>query len=115
MCVCNIYIYLAVFVCVTVLPYFLEYAPSDLAPPQITVTEIHYDLQQKINSSVFPGHQGGPHNHTITALAVALKQVSGPSLYLFNVFRNCGSVKEQGLEEEVDSMFSPTPLLLALI
>lgn len=27
-----------------------------------------------INASVFPGHQGGPHNHTITALAVALKQ-----------------------------------------
>jgi glycine hydroxymethyltransferase len=24
---------------------------------------------------VFPGHQGGPHNHTIAALATALKQV----------------------------------------
>ncbi|RVX69493.1 putative serine hydroxymethyltransferase, mitochondrial [Exophiala mesophila] len=33
-----------------------------------------YDLEGPINSSVFPGHQGGPHNHTITALAVALKQ-----------------------------------------
>ncbi|MCJ1228708.1 glycine hydroxymethyltransferase shm1 [Toensbergia leucococca] len=33
-----------------------------------------YDLENPINASVFPGHQGGPHNHTITALAVALSQ-----------------------------------------
>ena len=33
-----------------------------------------YDLEGPINASVFPGHQGGPHNHTITALAVALRQ-----------------------------------------
>jgi len=38
--------------------------------------EIMWDLEQKINMSVFPGHQGGPHNHTITALAVALKQAN---------------------------------------
>jgi len=36
--------------------------------------EERYDLEANINSSVFPGHQGGPHNHTITALAVALAQ-----------------------------------------
>jgi glycine hydroxymethyltransferase len=33
-----------------------------------------YNLEEPINASVFPGHQGGPHNHTITALAVALLQ-----------------------------------------
>lgn len=33
-----------------------------------------YDLENPINASVFPGHQGGPHNHTISALAVALHQ-----------------------------------------
>ena len=37
-----------------------------------------YDLEGPINASVFPGHQGGPHNHTITALAVALKQAQTP-------------------------------------
>jgi len=36
--------------------------------------EIHFDLEEKINHAVFPGHQGGPHNHTITAIAVALGQ-----------------------------------------
>ncbi|KAK6460882.1 serine hydroxymethyltransferase, partial [Scheffersomyces coipomensis] len=40
--------------------------------------EIPYDLERKINFSVFPAHQGGPHNHTISALAVALKQTSYP-------------------------------------
>ncbi|CAK7205614.1 Serine hydroxymethyltransferase, cytosolic [Sporothrix eucalyptigena] len=37
-----------------------------------------YDLENAINFSVFPGHQGGPHNHTITALTVALKQAASP-------------------------------------
>ncbi len=37
-----------------------------------------YDLEGPINASVFPGHQGGPHNHTITALAVALHQAQQP-------------------------------------
>ncbi|KAI8322225.1 SHMT-domain-containing protein [Martensiomyces pterosporus] len=40
--------------------------------------EIMYDLEKPINQSVFPGHQGGPHNHTISALAVALKQAQAP-------------------------------------
>ncbi|SGZ54291.1 CIC11C00000000960 [Sungouiella intermedia] len=40
--------------------------------------EIPYDLERKINFSVFPAHQGGPHNHTISALAVALKQCTFP-------------------------------------
>jgi len=43
-----------------------------------TGKEIKYDIEDKINFSVFPGHQGGPHNHTITALAVALKQAASP-------------------------------------
>jgi len=40
--------------------------------------EIKYNLEDPINQAVFPGLQGGPHNHTITALAVALKQASLP-------------------------------------
>lgn len=40
--------------------------------------EIMYDMEGPINSAVFPGLQGGPHNHTITGLAVALKQAQSP-------------------------------------
>lgn len=51
---------------------------------------IPYDLESKINFSVFPGHQGGPHNHTISALAVALKQASTPEFkdYQEQVLKN---------------------------
>ena len=42
-----------------------------------------YDLEGPINFSVFPGHQGGPHNHTITALAVALKQTMAPEYKVY--------------------------------
>ncbi|TVU50571.1 hypothetical protein EJB05_01948, partial [Eragrostis curvula] len=37
-----------------------------------------YDYEDKINFAVFPSLQGGPHNHQIGALAVALKQSMSP-------------------------------------
>ncbi|KAK4374161.1 hypothetical protein RND71_004838 [Anisodus tanguticus] len=37
-----------------------------------------YDFEDKINFSVFPSLQSGPHNHQIGALAVALKQAMTP-------------------------------------
>uniref|UniRef100_A0A0D6R218 Serine hydroxymethyltransferase n=1 Tax=Araucaria cunninghamii TaxID=56994 RepID=A0A0D6R218_ARACU len=37
-----------------------------------------YDYEDRINFAVFPSLQGGPHNHQIAALAVALKQVMTP-------------------------------------
>lgn len=53
--------------------------------------EMPYDLQDKINSSVFPGFQGGPHNHTIAALAVALKMANTKEFreYQEQVLKNC--------------------------
>jgi glycine hydroxymethyltransferase len=48
-----------------------------------TKEDILYDLEGSINNSVFPGHQGGPHNHTITALAVALKQAQTPEFHAY--------------------------------
>jgi glycine hydroxymethyltransferase len=45
---------------------------------QIGKKTVKYDIEDKINFSVFPGLQGGPHNHTITALATALKQAASP-------------------------------------
>lgn len=38
--------------------------------------EVMYDLEDRVNFSVFPSLQGGPHNHAIAAVAVALRQVS---------------------------------------
>ncbi|KAF2286271.1 hypothetical protein GH714_013013 [Hevea brasiliensis] len=36
------------------------------------------DLESAINNAVFPGLQGGPHNHTIGGLAVCLKHAQSP-------------------------------------
>jgi len=52
--------------------------------------EIVIDFEEKINSAVFPGLQGGPHNHTIAALAVALKQAGTPDFreYAQQILKN---------------------------
>lgn len=52
--------------------------------------ETLYDLDNKINFAVFPGLQGGPHNHTISALATALKQANTPEFkeYQKQVLKN---------------------------
>ncbi|KAI2727626.1 hypothetical protein CBS147354_3299 [Penicillium roqueforti] len=59
--------------------------------------DILYDLENPINFSVFPGHQGGPHNHTITALAVALKQADNPEFkqYQQQVIKNAKALEEE--------------------
>jgi len=56
-----------------------------------------YDLENPINFSVFPGHQGGPHNHTITALSVALKQTMTPEFkqYQQQVIKNAKALEEE--------------------
>ena len=62
-----------------------------------TKKEVMYDLEGPINFSVFPGHQGGPHNHTITALAVALKQATTPEFkqYQQNVIKNAKALEHE--------------------
>merc|ERR1712176_1285462 len=52
---------------------------------------IMYNIADKIDFSVFPGHQGGPHNHTISALANALKLAATPEfkIYQEQVMKNC--------------------------
>ena len=59
--------------------------------------QVMYDLENPINASVFPGHQGGPHNHTITALAVALKQAQSSDFveYQKTVLANSQALAER--------------------
>ncbi|KAI3881673.1 hypothetical protein MKW92_001417 [Papaver armeniacum] len=49
------------------------------------------DMESAINNAVFPGLQGGPHNHTIGGLAVCLKHAQSPEFkaYQFQVVSNC--------------------------
>ncbi|CAF4845765.1 unnamed protein product [Pieris macdunnoughi] len=52
--------------------------------------KIMYDLENKINMAVFPGLQGGPHNHAIAAIATAMKQATLPEFadYQRQVIKN---------------------------
>lgn len=67
-----------------------------------TGKETLYDLEDRINFAVFPSLQGGPHNHTIAAVAVALKQVCAGAVGL-----GAGGSPGPAL------MFSPPPGQLA--
>jgi len=42
------------------------------------------DIKDRIDMAVFPGLQGGPHNHQIGALAVQLKEVATPSFKAYS-------------------------------
>jgi len=57
---------------------------------------IMYDIGTKIDAAVFPGLQGGPHNHTIAAIAVALKQCATPEFedYANQVIKNSKALAE---------------------
>ncbi|KAG8452517.1 hypothetical protein GDO86_004343 [Hymenochirus boettgeri] len=59
-----------------------------------TGKEILYDFEDKINFSVFPSIQGGPHNHAIAAVAVALKQANSQMfrVYADQVLKNAKSM-----------------------
>uniref|UniRef100_A0A3Q1LKF4 Serine hydroxymethyltransferase n=1 Tax=Bos taurus TaxID=9913 RepID=A0A3Q1LKF4_BOVIN len=61
-----------------------------------TGRETRYNLESLINSAVFPGLQGGPHNHAIAGVAVALKQAMTPEFraYQRQVVANCRALAE---------------------
>lgn len=57
-------------------------------------------LADRINSSVFPGHQGGPHNNIIAGIAVQLREVKTPEFkqYSRSVVANCKALAATLLE-----------------
>ncbi|XP_034150995.1 serine hydroxymethyltransferase, cytosolic [Esox lucius] len=58
--------------------------------------ETLYNLESLINQAVFPGLQGGPHNHAIAGVAVALKQAMTPEFkaYQQQVLSNCRALAD---------------------
>ncbi|KAK1285269.1 hypothetical protein QJS10_CPB20g00499 [Acorus calamus] len=58
------------------------------------------DLETAINNAVFPGLQGGPHNHTIAGLAVCLQHAESPEFkaYQTQVVSNCRALANRLVE-----------------
>ncbi len=54
------------------------------------------DLPSKINKAVFPGLQGGPHEHQIAGIAVCLKEASTPAFkkYAHQIVKNSRALAE---------------------
>lgn len=79
--------------------------------------ELQFDLQQKIDFAVFPGHQGGPHNHTITALAVALKEALSPEFkeYQRQVLKNAQALASELLTKGFNLVSGGTDNHLMLV
>jgi len=55
------------------------------------------ELPEKIDKTIFPGLQGGPHDNTTAAIAVALHEASLPSFkeYAKQIVKNCKALAEQ--------------------
>lgn len=57
------------------------------------------DLEEQVNQSVFPGLQGGPHNHTISGIAVALKMAATTEFkdYQHQIVSNCRAMADRSV------------------
>jgi len=78
---------------------------------------IMYDIEDKINFAVFPGLQGGPHNHTIGALATCLKQANTTAFveYQKQVLKNAKSLAEALIKKGYSIVSGGTDNHLVLI
>jgi glycine hydroxymethyltransferase len=63
--------------------------------------ETHWDLEEKVNFAVFPSLQGGPHNNTIAALNVCLKEAMSSDFvdYQKQVKENCAVLARALLDQ----------------
>nr|POE76624.1 serine hydroxymethyltransferase 2, mitochondrial [Quercus suber] len=79
--------------------------------------EVLYDYEDKINQAVFPGLQTSPHNHTISGLAVALKQATTPEYraYQEQVLRNCSRFAQTLVEKGYELVAGGTENHLVLV
>ncbi|MBI1869390.1 serine hydroxymethyltransferase [Candidatus Gottesmanbacteria bacterium] len=59
------------------------------------------ELAAKIDKAVFPGLQGGPHDHTTAAIAVALKEASTPAFKIYGrqIVKNAKALAQALIKE----------------
>lgn len=80
-------------------------------------TKVMYDFESRINQAVFPGLQGGPHNHAIAAIATAMKQAMTPEFveYQKQVIKNAQRLCEGLISRGYSIATGGTDVHLALV
>jgi glycine hydroxymethyltransferase len=75
------------------------------------------EYAKEIDRAVFPGLQGGPHNHTTAAIAVAAKEASSPEFktYAANVVTNAKALADGLLSRDFNLVTNGTDNHLVLI
>ncbi len=73
--------------------------------------------RKEINNAVFPGLQGGPHNHTTAAIAVALKEAATPEFkqYAAQIVKNAKALADALIGRGYDLVSGGTENHLILI
>ncbi|KAK3106308.1 hypothetical protein FSP39_017462 [Pinctada imbricata] len=79
--------------------------------------DIMYDLEKKINGAVFPALQGGPHQNSVGALAVALKEACSPDfkVYQEQVLKNAKSMAKVLMDKGYHVVSGGTDVHLVLV
>ncbi len=75
------------------------------------------ELGQKINKAIFPGLQGGPHENSIAAIAVCLKEASSPAFkkYGKQIVKNSKTLAKELLARDFNLVTGGTDNHLILI
>jgi glycine hydroxymethyltransferase len=75
------------------------------------------ELAEKINKAVFPGLQGGPHDHQTAAIAVALKEASSPAFkkYAQQIIKNAKALAQELKNQHFDLIGQGTENHLILL
>ncbi len=75
------------------------------------------DHAERVDKSVFPGLQGGPHLHTVTAIAVALAEANTPEFiaYAGQIKKNAAALAETLMEFDFNLVSGGTDNHLILI
>jgi len=78
---------------------------------------VMYDFEQRINNAVFPALQGGPHNHAIGGVAVALRQAMDPLFreYQLQVLANAKAMEAALLSKDYSLVSGGTDNHLLLV
>lgn len=75
------------------------------------------ELGKKIDKAVFPGLQGGPHEHTIAGIAIALKEASteGFKDYARQIVKNARALAESLMKNNIKLVSNGTDTHLILV